>query len=204
MLGNAKKLREIKQQIKKNPCETDADGNAVINMRIKKGTAFLSPFCIDKPMISSELANYLDTAAKVLPIGKAITLRVFSEGITPDEEPACVSAIKNYYSNRLCETSISAKKNTALYSFMAIIGISLSFILFFMSKLAVNQIIRELLTILSWVFIWESIDLFVFDRPILNYELQRSLSFVTAKVEFIPFDKQACADKQPRSAMLIC
>lgn len=186
MFENGKKLKEIKKRIKATTYEVDADGNAVINMKVTDSTSFLSPFYVDKPEINSEASDYLDNAAKVLPIGKEITLRVFCDNLSKCEETTCASAIKNYYSNRLSETDIKAKKNAALYYFMGIFGVLLSFLLFFISKLAISQIILELLTILSWVFVWEAIDLFVFDRPLLRYELKRSLSFVTAKVEFLP------------------
>lgn len=87
--------------------------NAKINMTVNDDSDFLSPYAeTGKPVISSEVAEFLENSANAFHPKERITLTVHSNCIDDDEKIVYEKAIRNYFSLQLNEVNQKhAQKN---------------------------------------------------------------------------------------------
>ena len=79
-------------------CERDGDACVVINMTVKDDSNFLSVFSHNSdPVISSEVADFIENGADPFHHKEKIALRIYSNCIDQSEKKIYDSAIRNYY-----------------------------------------------------------------------------------------------------------
>src|SRR5574344_1797409 len=83
--------------MKKIFLEKDADGRVIIDMVVKDDSNFLSPFYGKYPVISQEVAEYLDNAQKAVLPKNEIRIKIKSNAIDANEKTIYENAIKNHY-----------------------------------------------------------------------------------------------------------
>ena len=102
-MGNTERKikREIKVQSKERPKRRDEDGRRIIHMTVDDDSHFLSRFSAgDTPVISSEVAEFIeDCTCSVLP-KTALTLKIHSACIDKDEQEIYERAIKEHYTEQ--------------------------------------------------------------------------------------------------------
>lgn len=164
----------------------NTDGRAIIDMSVKDDSEFLSPYSKHTtPVISSDVANFIEDAASTLPPKQQITLRIHSDCIDDNEKVIYKEAISEYYAQRYI-----ASKNELRFNSIAFILLTLAGILTLILAFAVNSHIwSEIIDIAAWVFLWEAVDIFFFKRRRSNIERNRYLSYMLIKVEYFPLNQ---------------
>ncbi len=167
----------------------DSEGRVIIDMNVTDDSAFLSTYAEkDSPIISNEVADFLDNTVQSISAKESIALRIHSSCIDSEEEKAYREAIKNYYSNRLVHTEREHKRSIIIGIILAVIGIF---------TLAIAQILdsldrvlwTEVIDIAAWVFLWEAVDIFFFKMHTLRTDKKRYSSFADIKVEYYSNEK---------------
>ena len=187
-MGNTE--RKIKQEIKvlskERPKRRDEDGRRIIHMTVDDDSHFLSRFSAgDTPVISSEVAEFIeDTTCSVLP-KTALTLRIHSACIDKYEQEIYERAIKEHYTEQYISVKRELKKNKLLSIIMALFGIAVLALSLFLDNLPDNTIWSETVNIIAWVFIWEAVHIAAFQNKELRVKKHRFLSFLAMKIEFI-------------------
>lgn len=88
---------------------------AKINMTVNDDSDFLSPYAeTGKPVISSEVAEFLENSANAFHPKERITLTVHSNCIDDDEKIVYEKAIRNYFSLQLNEVNRSMRRKTII------------------------------------------------------------------------------------------
>ena len=79
----------------------DEQNRVVINMTVKDDGNFLSVYSqSDMPVISSEVADFLETSVFAVPPTEELTLKIKSDCIDESEKIVYEKAIKEYYHGR--------------------------------------------------------------------------------------------------------
>ena len=178
--------QEIKLQSKERRKGRDEDGRKIIYMTVDDDSHFLSRFSAgDTPVISSEVAEFIeDTTCSVLP-KTALTLKIHSACIDKREQEIYKRAIKEHYTEQYISVKRELKKNKLLSSMMALFGIVLLALAVFLGSFPDNSVWSETVNIIAWVFIWEAVHIAAFQNKELRVKKHRFLSFLAMKIEFI-------------------
>lgn len=167
----------------KNPLTRE---RKTIGMSVSDDADFLSKYSeIGKPVISEEVADFLENAARAFHPDQSFTLDIKSDCIDEAEKPRYQEAIKNHYDLKLSEIERELKRKTFISVFFTAIGVIALAVMFILSALHVGEIWTECVDIFAWVFLWEAVDQFFIERSGLLMKSKRYKNFTEMQVNFI-------------------
>ena len=167
---------------RKNPLSKES---ANLNITVTDDADFLSKYSeADKPVISGEVAEFMENVAKAYHPDQSFNLNIKSACIDETEKPKYKKAFKNYYSAKLEEADRDLKRKTWIAVTFAIIGIVALAIMFILSSLDLNEIWKECIDIFAWVFLWEAVDQFFIERSGLLLKKKRLDNFINMEIIF--------------------
>lgn len=157
-----------------------------INMTVTDTSNFLSPYSQEgKPVISSEVADFLENCAKEFHPKDSIRLNITCPNITEKEKSVFNRAIINYFYNKLCDL-IRTKKRKNLFGILcSSIGILALAFMFIGDSLNFNNIVIEYIDIFAWVFIWEAVDILFVERSLYRLKISQLLSIINMPINYI-------------------
>lgn len=179
-MSKYKKLK--KQTLLNSDCPKLKNYDDAIHISVKDDTELLSPYAEDNQVvINSEFASFLENSVKDVPVKQDLTLEIASHNI----EIATIStAIRNYYYNEFAETERKLKRNLMFTITTFVIGLLAMAISIILTALNTQILLNTAINIFAWVFIWESVDLFFFQRTELKHLQYRQMNFINAKVTY--------------------
>ncbi len=182
---NRKKKKELWEQ------------EAEITLAVTDDSNFLSPYCPPgEPVISSEVAEYLDNAAKAYHPNQKLKLTISGDCIDESEEKVYKTAIRNYYMLKEAETLRDAARKSMVAFWFTLIGIVSLAAMIVLSNAGLKSIWVECIDIFAWVFIWEAVDQFFIERSGLLLKCRRSHNFVLMKTSFCRLSEHSVADER--------
>lgn len=171
--------------------ERETDGNkskvktGVINLSVSNDDGFLSPYSSEgKPVISSEVAEFLENAVKAHSPKEKLILNVKGDCIDENERVQYAAAIKNYYSLKLKDEERERKNKTVVAAIFAFIGIIALAFMFYISERDVGEVWKECIDIFAWVFLWEAVDQFFIERGAVKVRRKRYQNFAEMEIRF--------------------
>lgn len=184
-----KQRREIEREAKNQSLERrhkrDAGGRVIVNMTINDDRDFLSVFSAgDAPVISSEIAAFLENSTHSVLPNEQLTLRIHSDCIDDDEKEEYRRAIKEYYTERYITNNRELKRNGLIALFLALVGVITLAAAFLIEYQTTSPIWTEVVDIIAWVFLWESVDISAFKNRELRVKRSRCLSFLSMNIEY--------------------
>lgn len=186
MFSQLKELKQMREDAKKTVRHTyDGEGREIIDMHVSCDDDFLSPYAVgDKPYISGGLADFLDEAVKPLDVRRGLHIKIKGETIDETERPVYKEAFKNYYRGRVADVSARLTRNLIASVVMLIIAVVILSVYVAMEVLGYNYVVLELVDIVAWVFMWEAVDQFFFERNLLKREYVRDCALYGAVISY--------------------
>ena len=158
---------------------------AEITLSVADDSNFLSTYCpIGNPVISQEVADYLENAAKEFPPDRSLKLTVCGDCIDGSERVIYDKAIRNYYALKKTEAERDAKRKRYFALTFFLIGVVALSVMIFFSNHGMKDIWTECVDIFAWVFLWEAVDQFFIERKILLTSRLRFLRFTQMEIVF--------------------
>lgn len=190
MKQNKEIKREAKRQSSERKYKRDADGRVIINMTVKDDTDFLSVFSIgDTPVISSEVAEFLESSTHSVLPKEQLALRIHSNCIDDNEKEEYRQAIKEYYTELYIANKRELKRNTMIALLLTLAGVVALVAAFLIEHQTANPIWTEVVDIIAWVFLWEAVDISAFKNRGLRLKRFRYLAFMSMKIEYCPVER---------------
>ncbi len=180
-----KKRREAVKDAKTQPIMLDEEGNSIINVGVDEDDDFLSPYRDrENVVISEEMAGYLKNATNAIPVTSNLHLKIKCADINENNKDNFSKSIKNYYTNQFYEIERKLKSN--LFAVLSTFVLALAFLGFWWLIEMVNTpaILTLIIEIIAWVFMWECVDLFFFERARLRHDKNKILQLLNAKISF--------------------
>lgn len=168
----------------------DGNNRFVLDMLVRDDSGFISPYCGNLPVISGEAAAYLENTVKNIPVKFNISLHIKCSDLSRNKQELYRNSIKNYYKNAIQQTIRDLFNTTAIALVMAIIGIGVIVLMLILTSKGLGELWNIVLEIVGWVFLWESVDKFFFERQKLKHELRRAYQFINADIKFIDISSQ--------------
>lgn len=161
------------------------DSVAKIDMTVNDDSSFLSPYSeTGKPVISSEVAGFLENAATAFHPKEKITLTVHSTCIDDNEKEIYDRAIRNYFKLQLNDVKRDMRRKTVIATWFSTVGVFALAFMFLIGRLGVNDLWVECVDIFAWVFLWEAVDQFFIERSGLMLRKKRLDNFIDMKIIF--------------------
>lgn len=147
---------------------------------------FLSPFFADGyPIISEEIAEYFNHNIKRRAKWRSLKIKIASGCIDEQERVIYANAIKNYYTTEHSETKRKLRRNMIASVIMTLIAAAVFTIAIALeNSSSAGTVILNMLDVLAWVFMWEAVDKFFFQRHALRVKSLRYQALTEAEVIF--------------------
>lgn len=165
----------------------DEDKRIVIEMQVLDDSNFLSPYCSNYYIANDEIISYLNNRVKNLNVKAPLRIIINSNVIDENEKKIYTTAIKNYYFSGKKQLVQDLFNNMIVSLVMFAIGLVIIAIMIYMSLHADKEIWTTVFDIVGWVFIWEAVDKFFFERRQLKRDFLRAEQFINA--DFVYKDK---------------
>lgn len=176
---------EIKKNIKDDEIVRDEDNRIIINMNVNDDSYFLSEFShASTPVISEDVANFLENETSSLPIKEPLRLVVTSDCIDENEKVLYNKAIKQYYTDKYVANEKGLKRNILLSITLACLGIIALALALIVGNHHDTPIWTEVIDIVAWVFLWEAVDVAFFKTHEMRIEKYRYLAFIDMDVKY--------------------
>lgn len=158
---------------------------AELALNITDDSDFLSKYSpSEKPLISSEVAEFLENSAREFHPKSAVNLIITGSCVDDVEKPVYINAIKNYFCLKHTETERDIRRKTFVSLVFTIIGVvALAFMIIYENMFG-NEIWTECIDIFAWVFLWEAVDQFFIERSGLLMRRKRLKNFIEMQVQF--------------------
>ena len=189
MFSRSKKLRELSRRLESfEPYETTESGDRLIKLHVNDVDYFLSPLSVDGvPCISDNTAFLLNYYLKNMSADsdEKLFFEITGHNLSLAEKELYTKAIKNYYKEEFLDIQEQLKQNMKDSVLMAALGISLIALRIALPLLlGLRMDFFEPINIVSWVFLWEAVELQIFKRPKLREMQIRNLKILEATIEF--------------------
>ncbi len=176
-----KSLTDIKKEF--SPL-LDENGKRYIPVSVRVEDSILSPFSPKgNPTISSEFAEFLNVQYTEMKEKDQLHIDIECDTIDDEERILYEGAIRSYYKAEETRKEKELIRNNIIALIMLVIGIIVLTVsvLFYVFS---HEIVGEIIDIVAWVFVWESVDLFFLHAPVLIRERQKCKHFIEAEITY--------------------
>ena len=187
MFEKVKSIKELSKEINHiNSKCIDEEGRHIIKINVSDDTNFLSPYYLnDSPIISSDTASFLEHSIKHLTPATKLHFVFVSNQINDEEKKIYEKAIDNYYHLEFLELTRSKKRKTIYSIIMLMVAIAIFALVLTLNYFNVKQLFLNLIDVAAWVFMWEAVDIYFFQRSTIRISQLKCLDIMTAKISFI-------------------
>ncbi|MDD2434305.1 MAG: hypothetical protein WC196_03735 [Bacilli bacterium] len=166
--------------------ERDTEGRVIVNMVVKDDSNFLSVFSENKtPVISSEVADFIESCTNTLIPGEQLTLRIHSDCIDDQEKEIYRAAIKEYYSEKNVANERERVRNNTLAVTLFTLGVIVLAIDMILKNRTPVSIWAEVIDIVAWVLLWEAVDITIFRNHETRNNRKHYSANLNMKIEYV-------------------
>ena len=184
------KLKKVRDRIRNDEFDEDNKGRSVIKINVDDADCILAKYNDDgQEIISSDMADFVNNLVKSVSIEKDIVLDIKCGNYTESKEKRYKKAIVNYYVNEFADKDAKIKNNTKVSLLLFIVGV-LGFVgLYLLRLFDAYWLIQDIVEVTSWVFLWETVDVFFLNRGILKWKQKRDLKIIFADIRITELKK---------------
>mgnify|MGYP001269023473 CR=1 FL=1 len=157
-----------------------ADGRAHIVCDLRKEEEIFKPFSAEHAL-NPEIYEYLEEQACYMSAGTPLTIEFVLDRHNKDLQERVSKLYRSHYRFDFAEDRTEVRKNRTLAWVLLGIGALILVAYGLLQAFAPNNF-NEIVSIFSWVFIWESCDRFVFERFSIGKKQARDAQMATAEL----------------------
>lgn len=181
------KTKMVDEAFSTDTVQHDEENRRIINMTVRDDTDFLSPFSKGlTPVISADVAEYLENMAKAALPSEELVLRIRSDCVDKNEEVLYRKAIREYYGNSNVSLTRDIKRSIITAVALFITGLLILVLTYWVGKSLEQEFFSEVFDIMSWVLIWEATDISLLQMHSMRIEQKRYCALIHMKIEFYP------------------
>lgn len=178
-----KLINQFSKNLKTKKFKRDDDGRIVVNMTVENDDNFLSPFCENSiPVINTDVAEFIDSSVRPINPKESLTLCIRSNCIDHNEMRIYNEAIKEHYVEKYMHLKREIRYNVIMAAALAIIGILVLCFALYLDYCYDMVMWAEVIDIVAWVFLWESVDIVVLRNRDLMVDRKRCLKCIDMKI----------------------
>ncbi len=178
-------LFKNKTKFAKKETKKKKNNKSSIVVEVGDKSEVITPYLVDgKSSINLEFANLLNNIGKTIKPKQNFTFNIKANKWKDEDKFDVASAIKNYYHNSLVQMDRKLKYNLKLFWIMVFLSLLSVSILFIADYFGAPFILKEVIDIVVWGFVWESVDLATFQRSFYQHEYDFNKAVYNTKIIF--------------------
>jgi len=191
MFGNTKKKITNHQMSRSQKFifEQDENGDYIYEIGVEAGQIYSSLTTEKNKILNPEIVENLDNVAKCLGLKDSLAIRIYSPKEHIADAENIKSALNNHYSRQIAKVNWEIGRYMRQAFFTLLAGI-LFFSMYVLLKTYFNSNWWEIIDIVSWVFLWETVDLSFIARNTKRLEQVSYKKIINAKISIIPTEKK--------------
>jgi len=187
-----KKLRKTTAYKEAMKMDYDKDGRVKINVGVKEWDQLFSPFAYKSyELLDSGVTEYIDMCETQIPITEELSLDIYTEEKTTNEEKKKVrQAFKRHYAENIVSLKRKVRTNTWKGLILSALGLLLLFVEALLYVKVANLYLDTIMAVIGWLFLWDGMEVFLWDRSDLKREEIRNYRLMNAKVHIRQYSKK--------------
>ena len=179
-------VNKLKKEIK---IKKDFGDIETINVKAESPKEIFSDYNYEtNEILNEELESFIVKKAENIPLRSKLRIKIFVNEKDKIDEKEVNDAIKLRFRREFEDYERKLKRNAQLSFILLLIGILFLGFLVLETALLDNYIISIILEIASWVFIWEAVDKFFFERTEIREKRHQFARLYYAEVEIVPLE----------------
>ena len=148
------------------------DNEAYIEIKVKDYSSIISDYSLeDNPVLKQEFIDVIERRASIIPLDYPLVLEIHNSTFTSEEKIIIRKLIKNHFSFIAINKESELKRLRQKSGYLLLAGIVMLIVSLFIEKIELLGPVFEILNILTWLGVWESGSLILFDEDNLKEEL---------------------------------
>lgn len=179
-------VNKLKKEIK---IKKDFGDIETINVKAESPKEIFSDYNYEtNEILNEELEGFIVKKAETIPLKSKLRIKMFVEETEKIDEKEVEDAIKLRFKRDFEDYERKLKRNAQISFILLLIGILFLGFLVLETALLDNYIISIILEIASWVFIWEAVDKFFFERTEIREKRHQFARLYYSQVEVVPLE----------------
>lgn len=182
-----KEQKAIDKQIMQGATPFEPNKSLTIDVKLRSPEQLFSQYCGTGDKLDPELGEYIYAQCAQSPFADKVEIRFRTDNADGD---AAKKAVKDYITDEYRDAKKAIRRNTVLSLIMTACGIAILALLFALSYFFDNAYVDTVLEIAAWVFIWEAVDIFFFERSKLKAKRMILLKLYSAEISVTSTDNE--------------
>jgi len=167
-----------------NKIEENLNDYNIVNIKVDNKEQVISKFSYDEnDKLNKELSEFIVDKTKTMPLNKDIALNFYVT--SPIDKQEIKTTIHNHFKEEYLETKHELKRANIISLIMLILGIISLTALVIAHKFFDYFYFTTILEIASWVFVWESVDIFFLQRSKIKRQCLLLKKLYSAEINII-------------------
>lgn len=162
-----KMQKELDKEIINGGTDESADG--VIKVRVTSREQIYSSYSYSGDKLNPEFYGYIYEKAKNVSVKDELTVKIYTEEHLDADDVG--RTLKSHYRQEYREAKRDVKRVSSISLVMAVLGVITLGILVMLNHVWDNFYVTTVVEIASWVFVWEAVDYFFLQRPVIKARL---------------------------------
>ncbi len=178
------KLEKTKVWKEATERDHDKDGRAIIEVGLKNAEDFYLPYSYRSyEFMNPEIEEYLDMCEASIPPNEELSIDIYTETDTDIEEKKRIrKTVKRHHAEQLVVVKKKLKSNLLEGLIFCLIGFVLLFIEAVLYSLVENMYLDTIMAVVGWLFLWDGLEVLLYERKDLLVEKRAAIRFFNAKV----------------------
>ena len=183
-LNKIRKINKSKAMREANEMDYNEDGSVQINVGLRDSEDFFSPYSYKTyELMNPEVIDYIDMCESTIPVKDEVTLDVYTENPTSNVEKQRIKkAVKRHHAEQLVAINAKLKHNLIQGLMFCLIGVVILLVEAVLYSIVENMYIDTLLAVIGWLFLWDGLEVMLYERGELKRKKIQSMRLINAKV----------------------
>lgn len=179
-----KKLKKSAAMQEARQIDYNKDGDAIISVGLREADEFFSPYSYKTyELMNPEVIEYIDSLESEIPITDSISIDIHTEEPTNNIQKKRIrDAVKRQNAEQIIIVEKKLKRNLFSGLLSTILGVLVLILEAFLWKTISNYMLDTVLVVLGWMFLWDGIEILIFERPPLKRKQFKCYRLMNAKV----------------------
>lgn len=179
-----KKLKKSAAMQEARQIDYNKDGDAIISVGLREADEFFSPYSYKTyELMNPEVIEYIDSLESEIPITDSISVDIHTEEPTNNIQKKRIrDAVKRQNAEQIIIVEKKLKRNLFSGLLSTILGVLVLILEAFLWKTISNYMLDTVLVVLGWMFLWDGIEILIFERPPLKRKQFKCYRLMNAKV----------------------
>ena len=179
-----KKLKKSAAMQEARQIDYNKDGDAIISVGLREADEFFSPYSYKTyELMNPEVIEYIDSLESEIPITDSISVDIHTEEPTNNIQKKRIrDAVKRQNAEQIIIVEKKLKRNLFSGLLCTILGVLVLILEAFLWKTISNYMLDTVLVVLGWMFLWDGIEILIFERPPLKRKQFKCYRLMNAKV----------------------